>query len=107
MEKLPQISEAEFEVMKVAWKYAPINTSCLIQKSILYAIFFPTARIERGVHLLYFAFRFLMCNTLICLFIGVIVVLKNYWESTYQHVFNITSGFCFSCCLLSHFRQSP
>lgn len=25
MRKLPQISEAEFEVMKVVWKYAPIN----------------------------------------------------------------------------------
>lgn len=27
MKKLPQISEAEFEVMKVVWKYAPINTN--------------------------------------------------------------------------------
>lgn len=27
MNKLPQISEAEFEVMKVVWKYAPINTN--------------------------------------------------------------------------------
>ena len=26
-EKLPQISEAEFEVMKIIWKYAPINTN--------------------------------------------------------------------------------
>ncbi|MFR7992422.1 MAG: BlaI/MecI/CopY family transcriptional regulator, partial [Lachnospiraceae bacterium] len=26
MKKLPQISEAEFEVMKIVWKYAPINT---------------------------------------------------------------------------------
>lgn len=25
--KLPQISEAEFEVMKIVWKYAPINTN--------------------------------------------------------------------------------
>lgn len=27
MAKLPQISEAEFEVMKIVWKYAPINTN--------------------------------------------------------------------------------
>ena len=27
MSPLPQISEAEFEVMKVIWKYAPINTN--------------------------------------------------------------------------------
>lgn len=27
MQHLPQISEAEYEVMKVIWKYAPINTN--------------------------------------------------------------------------------
>ena len=27
MKQLPQISEAEFEVMKIIWKYAPINTN--------------------------------------------------------------------------------
>lgn len=27
MAVLPQISEAEFEVMKLVWKYAPINTN--------------------------------------------------------------------------------
>lgn len=27
MSSLPQISEAEFEVMKVVWKYAPISTN--------------------------------------------------------------------------------
>ncbi|MCI9076428.1 MAG: BlaI/MecI/CopY family transcriptional regulator [Dorea sp.] len=27
MGSLPQISEAEFEVMKIVWKYAPINTN--------------------------------------------------------------------------------
>lgn len=27
MRKLPQISEAEFEVMKIVWKYAPISTN--------------------------------------------------------------------------------
>lgn len=29
---LPQISEAEFEVMKVVWKYAPINTNEVTEK---------------------------------------------------------------------------
>ena len=27
MQNLPQISEAEFEVMKIVWKYAPISTN--------------------------------------------------------------------------------
>ncbi len=27
MKALPQISEAEFEVMKIVWKYAPISTN--------------------------------------------------------------------------------
>lgn len=27
MHKLPQISEAEYEVMKIVWKYAPISTN--------------------------------------------------------------------------------
>lgn len=27
MNTLPQISEAEYEVMKIVWKYAPINTN--------------------------------------------------------------------------------
>lgn len=27
MKKLPQISEAEFEVMKIVWKHAPISTN--------------------------------------------------------------------------------
>ena len=27
MSALPQISEAEYEVMKIVWKYAPINTN--------------------------------------------------------------------------------
>ena len=34
MRKLPQISEAEFEVMKVVWKYAPINTNEITEKLI-------------------------------------------------------------------------
>lgn len=32
MRDLPQISEAEFEVMKVVWKYAPINTNEITEK---------------------------------------------------------------------------
>lgn len=32
MKKLPQISEAEYEVMKVIWKYAPINTNEVTDK---------------------------------------------------------------------------
>ena len=34
MSKLPQISEAEFEVMKVIWKYAPISTNDWSPKTI-------------------------------------------------------------------------
>ena len=34
MRKLPQISEAEFEVMKIVWKYAPINTNEITEKLI-------------------------------------------------------------------------
>lgn len=32
MKKLPQISEAEFEVMKIVWKHAPINTNEITEK---------------------------------------------------------------------------
>lgn len=32
MKTLPQISEAEFEVMKIVWKYAPISTNEVIDK---------------------------------------------------------------------------
>lgn len=32
MGKLPQISEAEFEVMKVVWNYAPINTNEITER---------------------------------------------------------------------------
>lgn len=32
MSKLPQISEAEFKVMKVIWKYAPISTNEVTEK---------------------------------------------------------------------------
>ncbi|MCI8292049.1 MAG: BlaI/MecI/CopY family transcriptional regulator [Hespellia sp.] len=32
MNPLPQISEAEFEVMKIIWKYAPISTNEITEK---------------------------------------------------------------------------
>lgn len=32
MNALPQISESEFEVMKIVWKYAPINTNEITEK---------------------------------------------------------------------------
>ena len=32
MTSLPQISEAEFEVMKIVWKYAPISTNEITEK---------------------------------------------------------------------------
>ena len=32
MKTLPQISEAEFEVMKVVWKHAPISTNEITEK---------------------------------------------------------------------------
>lgn len=32
MSDLPQISESEFEVMKIVWKYAPISTNEITEK---------------------------------------------------------------------------
>ncbi len=32
MNTLPQISEAEFEIMKIVWKYAPISTNEITEK---------------------------------------------------------------------------
>ena len=32
MSALPQIPEAEYEVMKIVWKYAPINTNEITEK---------------------------------------------------------------------------
>ena len=32
MIRFPQISEAEYEVMKIVWKYAPINTNEITEK---------------------------------------------------------------------------
>lgn len=35
MSTFPQISEAEFEVMKIVWKYASINTNEITEKLLL------------------------------------------------------------------------
>ena len=32
MKSLPQISEAEYEVMRIIWKYAPISTNEIVEK---------------------------------------------------------------------------
>lgn len=32
MKALPQISEAEYEVMRIIWKYAPISTNDVVEK---------------------------------------------------------------------------
>ena len=32
MKNLPQISDAEFEVMNIIWKYAPINTNDIVEQ---------------------------------------------------------------------------
>ncbi|MBM7714711.1 BlaI/MecI/CopY family transcriptional regulator [Siminovitchia sp. FSL H7-0308] len=32
MKEIPQISEAEFEVMKIVWKYEPISTPEVVEK---------------------------------------------------------------------------
>lgn len=32
MKPLPQISEAEYEVMRIIWKYAPISTNEIVEK---------------------------------------------------------------------------
>lgn len=34
MKKLPQITEAEFEIMKIVWKYTPISTNEITEKLI-------------------------------------------------------------------------
>lgn len=35
MTKLPQISEAEYEIMKIVWKYAPISTNEITDRLLL------------------------------------------------------------------------
>ena len=39
MSDLPQISEAEFEVMKIVWKHAPISTNEITDKYIIDVIY--------------------------------------------------------------------
>lgn len=41
MAALPQISEAEYEVMKVVWKYAPINTNEITEKLLKTTVWSP------------------------------------------------------------------
>lgn len=38
MSDLPQISEAEFEVMKIVWKHAPISTNEITDKLLHYEL---------------------------------------------------------------------
>lgn len=47
MKNLPQISEAEYEVMKIVWKYAPISTNEITEKLLL-----STAWSEKTIHTL-------------------------------------------------------
>lgn len=41
MPDLPKISEAEFEVMKIVWKYAPISTNEITEKLLLTTTWSP------------------------------------------------------------------
>ena len=41
MTTLPQISEAEYEVMKVVWKYAPVNTNEITEKLLKTTVWSP------------------------------------------------------------------
>lgn len=41
MAALPQISEAEFEVMKIVWKYAPINTNEITERLLQTTVWSP------------------------------------------------------------------
>ena len=43
---LPQISEAEFEVMKIVWKYAPINTNEITEKLLQSTNWSPNYQLE-------------------------------------------------------------
>lgn len=38
MDKLPQISEAEYEIMKIIWDESPISTNSICEKFHLYTI---------------------------------------------------------------------
>ena len=110
MSNLPQISEAEFEVMKIVWKYAPISTNEITEKltqisswspktiqtlikrlvskkALTYEkqnrVFVYTPLVKEDEYiweehiLIYFSFRFLLCNAIICIFLGSLLGLKN------------------------------
>ena len=47
MSDLPQISEAEFEVMKIVWKHAPISTNEITDK-LLQTLFMWLSISEKG-----------------------------------------------------------
>ena len=47
MNHLPQISEAEFEVMKIVWKYAPINTNEITERLRLATTWSPKTQTAR------------------------------------------------------------
>ena len=138
MSNLPQISEAEFEVMKIVWKYAPISTNEITEKltqisswspktiqtlikrlvskkALTYEkqsrvfVYTPLVKEDEYIRqesnsflkryyngnitsmlasyieddkweehiLIYFSFRFLLCNAIICIFLGSLLGLKN------------------------------
>ena len=41
MNRLPQISEAEFEVMKIVWQYAPISTNEITERLVKTTVWGP------------------------------------------------------------------
>ncbi len=41
MRTLPQISEAEFEVMKIVWKFAPVNTNEITEQLLKTTVWSP------------------------------------------------------------------
>ena len=55
MNNLPQISDAEFEVMNVIWKYAPISTNDIVERLSKNKVWKPKTiqtmlfRLEKGV----------------------------------------------------------
>ena len=57
MKNLPQISEAEYEVMKIVWKHAPINTNEITEKLLQSTSWSPKTiqtlikrHVTKGVH---------------------------------------------------------
>ncbi len=79
MKKLPQISEAEYEVMKVIWKYAPINTNEITDK-LLQCIFLPW---NKGAHILDFNVGVFLITAVIS--ICVMCVFLDGWASNNKY----------------------